>query len=300
MKNALTFDVEDYFQVGAFADQIKTEQWGSYPSRLGANMAKILAMLAEHNCLATFFVLGWVAETHPEVIVQIAKGGHEVACHSHRHRRVFEMTREEFREDTRKAKQMLEDVSGKKVCGYRAPSFSINQDSLWAFDILAELGFTYDSSIFPVKHPNYGMSAISRLPFVVDTAHGPLVEFPMPTLEFAGRRSPFGGGAYLRLLPYWYTRWAIRYLNHREGRPVCTYIHPWEIDPEQPRLRGSLAARLRHTLGLRGLEVKLRNLLRDFEFCPLGLLIRQAYDGSSAPDRLELPQPIPTLGSADV
>lgn len=288
MKNALTFDVEDYFQVSAFADQVKTEKWGSFESRLAANIEKILLMLAERNTKATFFILGWVAETHPQVVADIARAGHEIACHSHRHRRVFEMTPQEFRQDTLAAKHMLEETSGKKVLGYRAPSFSITSNSLWAFDILTELGFTYDSSIFPVNHPNYGMPEVSRRPFVISTEEGPLVEFPMPTLEFARRRSPFAGGAYLRLLPYWYTRWGIRYLNRCEGQSVCTYIHPWEIDPEQPRLKGGLPARIRHTLGLRGLETKLRNLLRDFEFCPLGELVAQSSEKS-------LTVPLPSL-----
>lgn len=276
MKNALTFDVEDYFQVSAFADQVKTNDWGSYSGRLAANTEKILEMLVQHECLATFFVLGWVAENQPQIVSRIAACGHEIACHSHYHRCVFEMTPEEFREDTRRARELLENVSGKPVCGYRAPSFSIRQDSLWAFEILAELGFTYDSSIFPVEHPSYGMPQVPRVPFLVNTRRGPIVEFPMPTLEIAGRRSPLGGGAYLRLLPYWYTRWGIRYLNDCEGQPVCVYVHPWEIDPEQPRIGGSPTARLRHHLGLRDLEIKLRNLLRDFEFCPLGLLVQQS------------------------
>lgn len=273
MRNILTFDVEDYFQVSAFAEQVKTEQWELYPSRVAQNVDKILGFLAEHNCLATFFTLGWVAENHPEVVVRIAKSGHEIACHSHRHRRVFEMTPDEFREDTRRAKCMLEDVSGKKVLGYRAPSFSITKDSVWAFEVLAELGFVYDSSIFPVRHPNYGIADAGRGAFVVNTESGSIVEFPMSTLEFGPLRAPFGGGAYLRLLPYWYTRWGIRYLNRCEGRFACVYAHPWEADPEQPRLDGDLTARVRHTLGLGGMEAKLGSLLRDFEFCPMGSLL---------------------------
>jgi polysaccharide deacetylase family protein (PEP-CTERM system associated) len=273
MKNALTFDVEDYFQVGAFADLVQVADWSGYSGRLAENMEKILTMLDQHNCVATFFVLGWVAENQPQIVSRIAAGGHEIACHSHHHRRVFEMTPAEFREDTRRAKESLENVCGQPVRGYRAPSFSITQDSLWAFEILAELGFTYDSSIFPVEHPNYGMPKGNRAPFLVNTPNGPIVEFPMSTLEIAGRRAPLGGGAYLRLLPYWYTRWGLRYLNRNEGRSACVYVHPWEIDPEQPRIARSGTARLRHSLGLPGLEAKLRHLLRDFDFCPLGLLV---------------------------
>lgn len=273
MRNALTFDVEEYFQVSAFADKVRIEDWGFYSRRLAENTEKILAMLGEHNCLATFFVLGWVAENRPQIVSQIAACGHEIACHSHHHRRVFEMTPAEFREDTRRAKDLLENVCGKPLRGYRAPSFSMTQHSLWAFEILAELGFTYDSSIFPVEHPSYGMPKGMRAPFLVNTSSGPIVEFPMPTLEIAGWRAPIGGGAYLRLLPYWYTRWGLRYLNRNQGRSVCVYVHPWEIDPEQPRIGGSLTTRLRHSLGLHGLEVKLRRLLRDFDFSPLGLLV---------------------------
>ena len=183
------------------------------PSRVQANTSKVLDLLSEAKHRATFFVLGWVARNHPQIVQQIARRGHEVACHSLEHRRVYEMTRDEFFEDTRIAKQTLEDSTGRPILGYRAPSFSITQDSLWAFEILAELGFRYDSSIFPVRHPNYGMPNVPRCPFVIETQSGPLVEFPMMTIEFGGRRSPLGGGAYLRLLPYWYTRWALGYIN---------------------------------------------------------------------------------------
>jgi polysaccharide deacetylase family protein (PEP-CTERM system associated) len=275
MKNALTIDLEDYYHVSAFRDTVAEEQWGAQQSRVERNTDLLLTWLDDAGCKATFFTLGWVAERHPNIIRRIAQEGHEVACHSLRHRIVYEMSPEEFREDTRRAKELLENLGGSPVRGYRAPSFSITKNSLWAFEVLAGLGFSYDSSIFPVKHPNYGMPEISRSPFVVNTKQGPIVEFPMPTLELAGRRSPLGGGAYLRILPYWYTRWGIRYLNTRESRPVCVYLHPWEIDPAQPRINGSLTSRLRHTLGLGGLEKKLRNLLRDFEFCPLNLLVQE-------------------------
>src|SRR5208337_3539816 len=185
---------------------------------------------------------------------------------------VFDMTRSEFREDTLRAKMLLENCSSKPVVGYRAPSFSIIQESLWALEVLAELGFTYDSSIFPVTHPNYGVPGGNRDPYRVQTPSGMLIEFPMTTLEIAGLRSPFAGGAYFRLLPYWYTRWGIRYLNQCEDRPVCGYIHPWELDPEQPRMSGNLSSRVRHYLGLHRTPSKLRHLVHDFEFLPLGVL----------------------------
>lgn len=275
MRNALTVDLEDYYHVSAFSKNITQEQWGLQEDRVERSTDLLLEWFAHAGYKATFFTLGWVAEQHPQIIRRVAEQGHEVACHSLRHRTVYEMTPLEFREDTRRAKQILEDAAGTPVRGYRAPSFSITEKSLWAFEVLASLGFQYDSSIFPVRHPNYGMPAISRSPFVVNTGAGQVVEFPLPTLELAGRRSPLGGGAYLRLLPYWYTRWGIRYLNAREDSPVCVYLHPWEVDPGQPHVNGSMSARIRHTLGLRGLGGKLRRLLRDFEFCPLGALVEE-------------------------
>jgi polysaccharide deacetylase family protein (PEP-CTERM system associated) len=251
---------------------------------------RVLELLDEASCKATFFTLGWVAENYPELIREISERGHEVACHSDKHRRIFEMTAAEFRDDTRVAKDRLEQIIGRGIIGYRAPSFSITKDSLWAFEILAETGFRYDSSIFPVDHPNYGMPRGPRTAFRVPTPRGTIVEFPMPTLELAGSRSPFGGGAYLRLLPYWYTRWGIRFLNEREGQPACVYVHPWEIDPEQPRMKGSVTARVRHYLGLRGLETKLRGLLRDFNFQTMGALIGEMEQESSSNAENLLPE----------
>lgn len=272
MKNALTIDLEDYYHVSAFNDSVAQDKWGSQQSRVARNTELLLKFLDEAACRATFFTLGWVAEHHPQVVKDVAKRGHEVACHSLRHRTVYEMTPDEFRDDTRRAKELLEDLSGTRILGYRAPSFSITDKSLWALTILAELGFSYDSSIFPVQHANYGIPNASRAPFRVDTPAGSIVEFPMTTLEFAGRRSPFCGGAYFRLLPYWYTRWGIRFLNTHENRPVCVYLHPWELDPGQPRMSGSISSRLRHYLGLRGAPAKFRKLISDFEFSPLGSL----------------------------
>lgn len=270
MKNAMTIDVEDYFQVTAYRGCVGPADWTGRQSRLRSSTEKILELLESNHCRATFFVLGWVAEHEPLVVSQIAACGHEIACHSNEHKLVYEMSREQFRQDTRRAKEHLENVVGVAVRGYRAPSFSITQASFWAFEVLAELGFTYDSSIFPVQHPNYGISTAPRFPFRVNTPFGEIVEFPMPTLEWVGKRSPFGGGAYLRLLPYWYTRWGIRYLNTKEEQRACVYVHPWEFDPGQPRISGSFTARLRHHVGLRSTETKLRRLLVDFEFCPLG------------------------------
>jgi len=272
VKNALTIDLEDYYHVSAFNPHISQKEWGSRESRVERNTENLLDLLDQAGYKATFFTLGWVAETHPHLVRRVAERGHEVACHSLRHRTVYLMTPEEFREDTRRAKDLLENITGEAVRGYRAPSFSITQDSLWALTILAELGFTYDSSIFPVRHADYGIPTASRKPYRVDTPEGPVIEFPLTTLEWAGRRAPLAGGAYFRFLPYWYTRWGIRFLNRRENQPACVYLHPWELDPEQPRVSVSLTARTRHYLGLRATPGKFRNLIRDFEFCPIGTL----------------------------
>ncbi len=273
MKNALTVDLEDYFHVSAYAGKVRLEEWDSYPSRVAENTDRLLALLAERNCLATFFVLGWVAEKKPEIVARVAAAGHEIACHSLLHRRIFDLTPQEFREDTHRAKAVIEDATGKQVVGYRAPSFSVTKRSSWALEILAEEGFQYDSSIFPVEHPSYGIPDAPRTPYWINTASGRILEFPLPTLAMGSKRSPIGGGAYLRLLPYRYTLWSIRHLNQHENLPVCVYIHPWELDSTQPRMGGSLSARARHYFGLRGAESKLRKLVRDVEFCPLASLI---------------------------
>jgi polysaccharide deacetylase family protein (PEP-CTERM system associated) len=270
MKNALTIDLEDYYHVTAFRDQTATTSWNHQQSRVERSTELLLSLLQETDCKATFFVLGHVAERHPQLVRRVAEGGHEVACHSLRHRSVYEMTPIEFREDTRRAKELLEDIVGSPIRGYRAPSFSINRQSFWAFEVLVELGFTFDSSIFPVKHPNYGVPDSPREPYRVETPGGSIVEFPMTTLQLIGRRAPLGGGAYFRFLPYWYTRWGMRFLNKHENRPVCVYLHPWELDPDQPKMSGSLTSQLRHYFGLRNTATKFRKLLRDFQFSTLG------------------------------
>jgi polysaccharide deacetylase family protein (PEP-CTERM system associated) len=274
MKNALTIDLEDYFQATAFAGNDDSLNCNKYVSRVEQNTERTLEILAEKGCAATFFVVGSVAERFPQLIQRVVRAGHEIACHSFAHCQVFTLTRNQFYEDTRRAKLAIENAAGISVYGYRAPSFSITKASEWAFELLAELGFTYDSSIFPVKHINFQMQNAPRHPFVITTSAGSILEFPMTTLQVAGARAPLAGGAYLRLLPYWYTRWGIQYLNTSESRPACVYLHPWELDPAQPRMKGSLSARMRHYFGLRGTEVKFRRLLMDFEFQPLGLFVK--------------------------
>lgn len=290
MKNAATIDLEDYYQVTAFAANGGAPKWDSHASRIEYSTAKLLDILDITKQKATFFTLGWAAGKYPELIGQIAARGHEIACHSNMHHLVHAMTPAEFREDTLKAKTLLEQASGTAVLGYRAPSFSITHSSLWAFDVLAELGFTYDSSIFPIKHANYGMPRAPRFPFKILTDHGPIVEFPMPTLQIGNTRAPLGGGAYLRLLPYWFTRWGIRFINRKEERPACVYLHPWELDSEQPRMSGSMSARLRHYLGLHGAEAKFRSLLHDFDFQPLGFLIDELKSMPSDSESAHLPE----------
>ena len=274
MQNALTVDLEDYYQVTAFADSVGSTDWNERPSRVESNTEKLLDMLAAFGCRATFFTLGWIAEKYPKLIRKIADAGHEIACHSHLHRLVYSLSVGEFRLDTKRAKDILEEAGGCPVRGYRAPSFSVTRNSLWAFQVLAELGFTYDSSIYPIRHLNYGMPRGPRFPFLVETPAGPIVEFPMTTLAWGNMRSPIAGGAYLRLLPYRYTSWGIRYINRKENQPACVYLHPWELDAQQPRLPGSLTARMRHYFGLERTEAKVRRLLQDFDFMPLGALIQ--------------------------
>jgi len=281
MKNAMTIDLEDYYQVTAFSKEVGVDRWDSFTSRIENNTARLLSILTEVGAKATFFTLGWVAKNHPKLVREIAGRGHEIACHSNVHRSVHTMSPDEFREDTSQATQLLESAAGERVCGYRAPSFSIARNSAWAFEILAELGFIYDSSIFPIRHPSYGCPRAPRFPFTMKTASGSITEFPLPTLELAGMRAPIGGGAYLRLLPYSYTRWGIRHINQSEGQPACIYLHPWELDSEQPRMAGSISARLRHYIGLRGAESKFRRLMNEFEVQPLICLAGELRSRSS-------------------
>ena len=275
MKNVLTIDLEDYYHATAFSANAGPGGNDSHPSRVNQNAERILETLAKHGCFATFFAVGSIAERFPGLIQRIVRAGHELACHGYAHRQVFTFTRDQFYEDTRRAKTAIEDAAGTRVLGYRAPSFSITKDTEWAFEVLAELEFSYDSSVFPIRHLNFEMQNAPRDPFIITTRAGSILEFPMTTLQILGARAPLAGGAYFRLLPYWHTRWGIRYLNNSESRPACVYLHPWELDPDQPRMKGSLTARMRHYFGLRGAEEKFQRLLEDFEFQTLGLLAEE-------------------------
>ena len=273
--NAMTVDVEDYFHVSGFTDVIRAEDWPNFESRVEANTHKLLDIFSVHGVVATFFVLGWVAERHPRLVQAIRRAGHEVACHGHSHKLVYQSTPQEFRADVRHAKKLLEDLAGTEVVGYRAASFSIVRGSLWALDILAEEGFQYDSSIFPIRRNRYGIPDAERFPHRWQSNNGSgLVQFPMSTLRVCGVNVPVGGGGYLRLFPYAVTRWSIQSLNRTEERPAIVYIHPWELDPAQPRVPGRLMNRFRQYVNLHTTETKLHRLLGTFPFGSLQSLLR--------------------------
>jgi len=267
IRNYLTIDVEDYFQVSAFEDIVNPKDWDVMEQRVGRNTADILGLLAAHGTKATFFIVGWVADKYPQLVKDICRQGHVVGCHSYWHRKVYNLSPEEFRADTLKAKAALEDITGEPVLGYRAPSYSIIDKSLWALDILKELGFTYDSSIFPVYHDTYGIPDAPR--FSYQHPNG-LFEYPISTALLLGRKVPVSGGGYFRLFPYWFTRLALNMINRKEERPFVFYLHPWEIDPGQPRLKeASILSRFRHYNHLAQARGRFIRLLEDFKFQPL-------------------------------
>jgi polysaccharide deacetylase family protein (PEP-CTERM system associated) len=262
----LSVDVEDYFQVEAFSAQVSRAEWDRWPSRVVANTQKALALCDECGAKATYFVLGWVADKFPALVREIAARGHELACHSFWHRLVYSMDPKSFREDLRQARTALEQAAGVKVTGYRAPSWSITAKSLWAFEILAEEGFLYDSSVFPIRHDIYGMPGAGRRPYPIETRAGTLTEYPPSTVEVWGNRLPTAGGGYLRLLPFPYTEWSIRRLEKENSPLVVVYFHPWELDPDQPRIASGYKSRLRHYTNLHRMEPRLRHLLNGHRF----------------------------------
>lgn len=263
---AMTVDVEDYFQVAAFAHQITRDDWHNFDCRVERNLDVILSMFSEHGVKATFFTLGWIAERHPEAIKRIVREGHELASHGYEHAKVHTQTPEGFRSDVRRTKAILEDIGGQPVKGYRAASFSINEHSSWAFDVLAEEGHSYSSSVYPIKHDHYGMPSASRFAYRPSDKHD-LLEVPISTINLFNRNIPSGGGGYFRLLPYGFSRWALRQIVDKERKPVIFYFHPWEIDPEQPRVKGAPArSRFRHYVNLGTMERRLRAILRDFRW----------------------------------
>lgn len=260
--NAFTIDVEDYFQVSALAPHFPREEWENVPCRVERNIDRILEMLDAHGATGTFFTLGWIAERYPEMIRRIAEAGHEVASHGYNHERASAQTPARFLSDIKLARAVLEDVSGSAISGYRAPSFSIGAGNLWAHDSILEAGYAYSSSIYPVKHDHYGMPDAPRFPYRLENG---LLEIPVTTNRMLGRNWPAGGGGYFRLLPYAVSRWQIARVNREDGRPAIFYFHPWEIDPEQPRVReASAKTRFRHYVNLERTEARLNRLLRDF------------------------------------
>ncbi len=266
IQNALTVDVEDYFQVSAFAKSIKPHEWDNHPLRVEKNTHKILDLFDDYQIKATFFVLGWVAERRQDLVLEIARRGHEVACHGYSHQLIYNQSEDVFRQETIRAKKILEDIVQRPVRGYRAASYSITRRSLWALDILAEAGFEYDSSIFPVRHDRYGIPGSPEFPYILDTPAGhKLVEFPISTAKFMGYRLPVAGGGYFRLYPYWLSRAGLRQIN-RKKKPFIFYLHPWEVDPNQPRISASRLSRFRHYNNLDKCESRLRSLASDFKF----------------------------------
>lgn len=319
--NVMTVDVEDYFHVSGFEDVVRCEDWGNFPSRVEGNVRRLLGILAEHSVHATFFVLGWVADRFPNLVKEIHAAGHEIACHSYWHRLIYAQTPAEFRQDTGQAKALLEDITGEPIYGYRAPSYSIVRQTLWAFEVLADLGFIYDSSVYPILRDRYGIPGAPRFPYrillgngqpmlrspesVRDTGgfssrtafpsattpepngspdatesidsgisrNGLFLEIPPSTIRILGVTIPVAGGGYLRLFPERFTQWAIQRVNVQEQMPVVSVIHPWELDPDQPRLRGGRLSTFRHYVNLRETERRFRSLLEKYRFHPMRDLI---------------------------
>jgi polysaccharide deacetylase family protein (PEP-CTERM system associated) len=271
--NAMTIDVEDYFHVSVFDGLVPRSQWDHLESRVCANTARLLEIFRDAGVKGTFFVLGWIAAKFPTLVRDIAAEDHEIASHGYAHRLIYDQTPATFREDVRKAKAVLENAARCKVLGYRAPSYSVTPQTLWALDILIEEGYTYDASIFPIRHDRYGIPVSPRHPYMLARAGGTLLEAPASTVAWGLLNLPIAGGGYFRILPYAWTRWGITRLNRSEGRPAIFYLHPWEIDPEQPRLQAGVLSRFRHYRNLEKTEGRLRQMLRDFAFAPLRTIL---------------------------
>lgn len=281
-QHALSVDLEEYFQVSNFAHVVSRRDWDGLPRRVEAQTLRLLDRFDETGSRATFFVLGWVAEREPALIRRIAERGHEIACHGYDHRLVYDLTPEEFRADLVRAKAAIGEAAGVRPVGYRAPSYSITRRSLWALDVLVDEGFEYDSSIFPTRHPRYGIPDFSRLPVTIELAGGRTIrEFPMTTLPLGRVNLPLAGGAYLRFFPPQVFRWGLQRLTKR-GEPIVLYVHPWEIDREQPRLEAGLRVRINHYFNLERTEGRLVSLLERFRFDTL----REVLAGLHASHRL--------------
>jgi polysaccharide deacetylase family protein (PEP-CTERM system associated) len=271
--NAMTIDVEDYFHVSVFDGVVPRARWQQLETRVARNTERLLDLFDERRLRATFFVLGWVAERVPDLVRRIARAGHEIASHGYAHRLIYDQTPQAFREDVRRAKGLLEDLGGVRVHGFRAPSYSVTPRSLWALDILIDEGYSYDASIFPIRHDRYGIPLSPRHPFVIERRGRTLVEAPASTVTIGPLNLPIGGGGYFRILPYAWTRWGIARVNRVEHRPAIFYLHPWEIDPDQPALHASRLGRFRHYRNLDATENRLKCLLNDFAFGTLASII---------------------------
>jgi polysaccharide deacetylase family protein (PEP-CTERM system associated) len=270
IRHILSVDVEDYFQVEAFANEVPRREWEGWPSRVVENTRKILNLCERHGVKGTFFFLGWVANRFPGLVREVQAQGHELACHSYWHRRVCSLSPSEFREDVRISKDAIEQAAGVAVYGYRAPSWSINKDSLWALDILAEEGFRYDSSIYPIRHDLYGVPDAPRFAYVYQCRNGKeLTEIPPPTVRIAGFNFPAAGGGYFRIFPFSYTEWVFRTFEQHYRKPVVTYFHPWEVDPEQPRIQAGFKSGFRHYTNIGIVERRLSQLLQRHLFQPI-------------------------------
>src|SRR4029077_9179549 len=269
LTHILSVDVEDYFQVEAFAGQVARESWDSWPSRVVNNTQRVLDLFDAHQAKATFFFVGWVAARFPHLVREVQSRGHELACHSYWHRTVYSLSPDEFRQDTRQAKQAIEDAVGVTVSGYRAPSWSITKACLWALDILAEEGFTYDSSIYPIHHDLYGVPGAKRFPYIHACGNGlEITELPPATLRFLATNFPVAGGGYLRIFPSAFTELAFRKFENTYRERVVVYLHPWELDPEQPRICGPLKSRFRHYTNLRRMRARVSAILQRHRFAP--------------------------------
>jgi polysaccharide deacetylase family protein (PEP-CTERM system associated) len=289
--NAMSIDVEDYFHVSVFDGIVPRPEWARMEDRVVANTTRLLDLFDEFHVRSTFFVLGWVAERHPDLVRTIAERGHEVASHGYAHRLIYDQTPSAFRDDVRRAKQLLEDSGGRRVVGYRAPSYSITPRSLWALDVLMEEGYEYDSSIFPIRHDRYGIPVSDRRPYSIERAGGTLIEVPVSATRVGPLNLPVAGGGYFRILPYWWTRWGIDRVNRLEHRPAVFYLHPWEIDPDQPRLPAGRLGRFRHYRNLAETESRLRRLLTDFRFDAMDAVVSKVR--LAAPDTGNVAYPLP-------
>lgn len=267
--NGFSVDVEEYFHDETFRTIVAQDRWEGLEQRVEPSTRQLLSLLDEFQVKGTFFVLGWVAERHPELVRDIHRGAHEVAIHGYDHRPITVLTRDEFREDIRKAKGIVEDLIGAPVLGYRAPTFSVVERTRWALEILIEEGIRYDSSVFPIVHDRYGIPTADRHPYVERFGDRQIIEYPMSTIRLAGRNLPFVGGGYTRLLPMPLVRWGMRSVVERERKPMILYVHPWEVDPGHPVLEVGRMGRTRHYHGLRKVEPRLRELLADFRFAPM-------------------------------